>query len=333
MTLPSTPYLPVIFPDEAVALNLYGYRTPTRAIANIAVPYASNIESGNDHNKWRDQQIQVLLDARFNNKRKDELMRGILPSSITFTARNTSSRKLNAIHGGVAVTNEGRKLIAERLDQRKLQYAGLASSSFETPAPPGSSVLPPLTPEQSAPYDSAMVSLADSVQTGYVDRTILEQLVKANAALISIGSGLYEDQIAEYMRGLNALTSSVESILDTSPAQGPTALAATSKKILETLLLGLKRQYKIFETLAKNVNQSVSVKQQLLNMEQGKKLPTELASLIKQGPAGVRTTAQQRIFPATSAEKAAKIQGARTWLERIRTGTLPNAFAPIPEED
>jgi hypothetical protein len=333
MTLPSTPYLPVLFPDQAVGLNFYGYRAPSRPVANLVTPYASNVDAGNDHNKWRDQQIKTLIDARFNNRRKDEFIRGILPSSMTFTARSTSSRKLNAMHGGVAVTNEGRKLIDERLAQRKTQYATLASSSFDTPAPPGSSVLPPLTAEGSAPYDSAMVSLADSVQTGYVDRTLLEQLTKANAALISIGSQLYADQIAEYMGGLNSLTSSVEAIIETSPSQGPTALAATSKKILETLLLGLKRQYKIFEMLAKKVNEPVSIKQQLLNLEQGKKLPTELASVLRVGPAGVRTTALQPIHVGTPASQQTRIRAAQTWVERIRNGTLPNAFAPVPEED
>jgi hypothetical protein len=333
MTLPSTPYLPVLFPDQAVGLNFYGYRAPTRAVANLATPYASNVDAGNDHNKWRDQQIQTLLDARYNNKRKDEFIRGILPSSMTFTARSTSSRKLNAsIHGGVAKTNEGRKIIDELLGQRKTQYATLASSAFDTPTPPGSSVLAPLTPEESAPYDSAMVVLADSIQTGYVDRTLLEQLTKANTALISIGAQLSADQIAEYMRGLNAMTTSVESIISTAPTQGPTALAATSKKILETLILGLKRQYKIFEMLVKRVYEPVSVKQQLLNMEQGKKLPTEVASIFREGPAFTRTTAAQAVFPGTPAEKVAKIRTAQTWVERIRNGTLPNAFAPVPDE-
>lgn len=329
MTLPSTPNLPVLFPDQANALNFFGYRPPTRPIARITEFYASNIDAGNVHNNFRDQQIKLLLDARQNNKRKELLMRGMIPSSLTFTAR-----KLNAMCGGVAKTNEGRKLIDERLAQRKIQYANLSTAGFDTPAPPGSSVLPPLTPDVTASYDDAMISLADSVQTGYVDRNLLDNLAKANSALISIGALLEPSQIAEYMRGLNTLTSSVEGLIETAQTSGPNSagFSAGSRKTLETLLLGLRRQYTIFEMLNRKVNESPTIKQKLLLMEQGRKLPTEVSTILRQGgPRPLVVTAESEPVAGESQQATRRRAAAQTWVERIRNGTLPDSFAPHPD--
>lgn len=319
MTLPSTPNLPVIFPSESVFLNYRGFQPFQAPHFQVNHPLASNIESGLDHNKWRDQKIQSLMDARLNNRRRDEFITGHLPSTMTFTARDSSSRKLT---GGVAVTAEGRKIIAERLQQRKAQLDVLGQSSFSGPAPPGSSVLPPLTPEATAPYDDAMTSLADAIQTGYIDRTLLEQIAKANSALISVGAYLSDNQIAEYTRYLTSMINSVEALIELGPEKGAASggWGGATKKILDTLLLALRRQFKILDMLNKKLDEPVSVKQQLLNIEQGKKLPTEVDTLLRKGPFSVGTKAREGVTLRTPSSETEK---ARYWMEFIRTGRDP----------
>ena len=318
MTLPSTPNLPVIFPSESVFLNYRGFQPFQAPYFEVDHPLASNIGAGLDHNKWRDQKIQSLMNARLNNKRRDQFMTGHLPSSITYTACNTSSRKLT---GGVAVTAEGRKIIAERLQQRKAQLDVLGQASFSGPAPPGSSVLPPLTPEVTAPYDDAMTALSDAIQSGYYDRSVLENLAKANSALISVGAFLSDSQIAEYLRYLTSMTYSVESLIQSESGR-PNVGSQAPKKLMEALLIGLRRQYKILDLLNKKLDEPVSVKQQLLNIEQGKKLPTEVETMLYKGPKRTSTKGEEEKEPKRYPGKSS----AQDWLTLIREGREPESF-------
>lgn len=342
MTLPTTnPPYPVVYPDEAILLNFYGTQPLHRSIANYVEPYESKEGSGRVHNTWRDDKIKSLIDARFNNELKHEYHMGYKPSTLTYTAKD--SRK--PLYGGVVETPEGKLMIKERLEQRKTQYDSLGTASFSTALPIGSSILPPLTPQMTAPYDDAMTTLADAIQSGYIDRTLLEALTKANSALISVGPLLSDTKINDYMNYLNSMTQSVEALISDLPESGTNVSGLNprvTKRILDSLLLGLTRQYKVLNALNKIVYEPINVKQQLLHMEQGKKLPTEIENIYKKGPAGLDlvSKAEKRLpTTATATESVASRQEpilrARTWLDAIRTGKLPKAFerpSTFPEE-
>jgi hypothetical protein len=313
--------MPVIFPDQAILLNTRGYHMARRPVAKYDPFLETPRTPAQDvQQSWRAEAAQRVMDGLHNNATKDRLLTGHLPSSITYNGRTPRGN----LRGGTIKTPQGQRLLNNQLGQRITQLNTLAASAWGSPTQQLSSVLPPAPATMTAAMDNAFVALSDAVQTGSVDRSLLEGLNAANSALLNVGASLYPEQIAQYIRYNDQLQLSVEALLDNviSASTGAYALPTDKKKILTTLDSGLKRQRKVLEKLNDNVYASVADKKLLLNSSRSQLVTQAFGLLEQRGPLGVVSTATRPLPPTTQllARRAAseRSRAAQDYLTRIR---------------
>lgn len=317
-TLPTYPNLPVLFPDQAYAMNMHGIRQfpPLVASAWIGMPGKADLETV--HEERKRQSDQSVLSGLRANMTADQRLRGVLPSTLTYNGRN--SRKPMYVSpeyantgrtvdyesqfmrtreglaplyvGGVVTSPEAVRILQERIRERKSQLDTLTSSAWGSPTEQISGVIPRPSETAVSPLMNAMVQLADAVQTGAIDRSLVEATSKANEALIAVGSSLYPDQVADLIRQNDTLQLSIEAIQSTAAPSGLYALKAEQKRILSAVLLALKRQRETLETLNEYIYYSPSEKDMVLGKQRGRLAPKKFAQLVAERPFGVETAAQ-----------------------------------------
>jgi len=449
-TLPTYPDLPVIYPDEAVMLNRYGFMAMPPEVADT-VHYPERLEMSAEnlpHYHWRLNADKVVLNGLQNNAVKERIMLGLLPSTIThnnkspseymtgvarYNARNCcdvgsggamvggvvitrqnanseynkwanyysqrpefynstsftralSSRykdtpanrletfKMNyplsqwagnvyssfmpnkdnygigsGMVGGTVSTQDGQRLINDRLQQRIIQLNALDASAWGSPTRQLSAVLPAPEPEDTYPIDSAMIVLADAVQTGAITGDLIDAVNKANSAIIQVGAILTDEQIAGLLQVNSNIYYSVLALLsDVTGTAGKFSLSAERKRILEAVKSGLLRQEKVLQLLNKNVYESTRDKQILLQQERGSLLKESSALLREKGAYGIKSIASRKVsqFPETAsavaenrrtqeAQRLLARQGLPQLEERLgrgRGGAKPPSYSREPPD-
>lgn len=344
MTL-STYHLPVIFPDEAVVLNYKGYQSPPQPKFKVEhyLKYPEG-QSERVHNRWAEDAHAKALEFVSNNKRKDKILQGLVPSTNTVNRRNSkkplyrSPEYMTAfgsqLYGGVVTTRQGQELLNEKLQQRIQSLNDLDSSAWGAPSKEVSGVLAPPSGLITQPIDDAFVSLSDAVQSGYISSTLLDALNRANSAIVQIGAYLTPDMIAEYIRINDSLEQSTQALFSISASAGVTALSGETKRILNTLLSGLKRQRKLLEDLNKKAYYSIADKKLLLEHSRSQLLPAEISKIRGTPSAVYGLEATQRAVPVGTPAKQAEISArsalARGYLQSIRAPPSAVSRESIP---
>lgn len=225
MTYQSSPYFPVLFPDEAYRMNRVGVRsmrvTPTASL---------DIEVGT-RNPWLSDAVRMVHAGLETNKRKEQGMLGhinttsrsqryALPASRSsihngrFPGMEYSSAGL-AFRGGAMCgagnteTPEGRRYIQDVLLKRRIEeYANLKSGIFSETATTG--IPPPMNPE-TVPVDVNITQLQDLIASGTVPSRTLGIVKSVATSLYKIGEQLTASQISKY---LDVLTDMWRQILE-----------------------------------------------------------------------------------------------------------------------
>lgn len=331
MTL-STYHLPVIFPDEAVVLNYKGFQSPPQPKMRVEdyLKYPEG-ESGRVHSSWGADAHKKAMEFVENNRRKDAILRGYIPSTNTVNRRDSKKPLYRSpeyadalgskLYGGVVTTREGQQLLVEKLQQRIQSLNDLDASAFGAPSKEVSAVLAPPTGLETQPIDDAFVELADSIQSGYINPSTISALQKANSAIVAVGPYLDSNQIAEYIRINDTLTQSVFALQDVGAERGAAAVSAESKRLLNTLQQGLERQRKLLEDLNKKAFYSVADKKLLLSSSQRELLPTTIKKT-RLAPFGVRE--------ATRSPDILRSAVARRRLAAIRSPPAAVSREPLP---
>jgi hypothetical protein len=289
-------------------MNKYGFEYMPNAKADV-VDYSKVDTTGDNavHSRWKEEADEVVMDSLKNNKDKDLIMRGYVPSTITYNAKDESEYKRGVkrlisrrkLTGGVITTQEGQTLINDKLQQRINQLNQLQASAWGSPTKSLSSVLPPPPTSDFAPFENAMVSLVDAVQTGAINSDLIEAVNKANSSLIQVGAVIPPTKIADYIQINSNIYYSILSLLSDLQSAGKFSLSAERKRILETLKKSIKRQEKLLYILNDNVYESVPSKQMLLQAEREKLIPKAIESLKSEGALGLSALAQRKLLPPT----------------------------------
>ena len=223
MTFQSSPYLPWIFPDQAYRMNKQPKEYMVGRLMGapiepqeVAVPYQV---------EFADHARRVALDRVENTKKAQMGMEG----RVNTTARSQrydrpASRSAvpngvfpgneyhtsgNAFRGGVITTKEGREWLAQRLLQRRDEYAQRSTGNFSA-GPPKKIDLSPYTE-----VDTLLQSLFSDFYSGSFSAKVNESLNKLLSAFISIGATVTDRQMAEYSRAVAKLSEA------TTPYAGP----------------------------------------------------------------------------------------------------------------
>ena len=216
-TYQTSPMLPVIFPDQAISMNVKGFGTlKARPIAR-----QDSLEVHDPtHSSWKEQAHKEALDRVKNSKKAEEGMLGKLKMnerSQRYYRHMSRSAVPNGkfpsgeyvtsggLRGGVITTKEGQEWLKKRLNNRIVEYDAIASRNFSQGAPPNISMAP-----EYEVLDSSLQSLIDSISSAKFDSGTISDIESVQNQLLSVGSIITQSKLADYAEIIENLYESVQ---------------------------------------------------------------------------------------------------------------------------
>jgi hypothetical protein len=182
MTLPSSKQRIVLFPSELVY--------PVAPMHNHAQHFQLDAMDG-ETSHWLPHAVQSVATRLSHNKHKDE------------------GRLGRRLRGGVITSNDGKRILAQRLRERTTDFVKVKESNWATPVQFQAEYK--VAPTDTTALEVALAQFATNIQTGNIDSKMVDAAVKVLTTLLSVGARLTPDEVVEFYSTLSVLDTSLES--------------------------------------------------------------------------------------------------------------------------
>jgi len=208
-TYQSAPLYPVIFPDEAVAMNPEGFRR----LKGNKMEITEFPAGGPDYQySWPVDAAKRVTDKVNNTKlAKEAMLHG--PPSIKGNRAFTTTRGPFPGHslmlsGGTVWTREGEAMVNGLLNDRIQELNLIAQTNLDSvPAPRPASMVPQ---DDTLELDQKIADLASNLNSGIVNNTLLENTNFFMSFLFSKANSIPEYKFGEYKDIVGEMLESIE---------------------------------------------------------------------------------------------------------------------------
>jgi len=200
---------PIIFPDQAAALNPYGYQP---APGNLVV-LKHLLPAGHDaHVSWKKDADRLAMAKVLNTKLAERSMLQGLPSRKGSHYTTTRGPAGHPLRGGTVWTQQGERMVGDLLRDRKAQLDAVHTASFEEVSPER---LSEVTPEvETFKLDKMFADVLSSLAEGLVELTLVSTLNTAGEILATQSEKIPEHKFAEYLGVLEEIDALLSDMLN-----------------------------------------------------------------------------------------------------------------------
>jgi hypothetical protein len=243
MTYQSSPYYPIIFPDQAAKLNMYGYEDPKpNRFSHIDLQPAAH----DSHVSWKDQADRLVYAKSRNTKSAEsDMLKG--PHSVKGKCYTT--KRYDFVGGNVMGSSRPASIqpqLDALLKDRVEQYAGIYSAGFDAVSPERLYV--PVPKVESFPVDTMFTTLFQYVDLGDL-KNALKQTNIVITTLLSNADKLEKDSLDTYLgvvrkciliaMGMDNTTDIEQARIDPELTSAPKSYTET-KRMLKALIKELE---------------------------------------------------------------------------------------------
>lgn len=209
MTYQSSPMYPIIFPDQAAALNPYGYQP---APGNLVV-VKHLLPAGHDaHVSWKKEADKLAMAKVLNTKLSERSMLQGPPSRKGSHYTTTRGPAGHPLKGGTVWTQQGERMVGDLLRDRKAQLDAVHTASFEEVSPER---LSDVTPEvETFKLDKMFADVLSSLGEGLVEINLSSTLNTAGEILATQAEKIPERKFAEYLGTLDEIDALISDMLN-----------------------------------------------------------------------------------------------------------------------
>ena len=205
---------PIIFPDQAAALNPYGYQP---APGNLIV-MKHLLPAGHDaHPSWKKDADRLAMAKVLNTKLAERSMLQGPPSRKGSHYTTTRGPAGHPLRGGTVWSQQGERMIGDLLRDRKTQFDAVHSASFEEVSPER---LSEVTPEvETFKLDKMFADVLSALAEGSVEMTLISTLNTAGEILATQSEKIPERKFAEYLGVLEEIDALLSDMLNRPEAR------------------------------------------------------------------------------------------------------------------
>jgi hypothetical protein len=128
-TYQSAPNYPVVFPDQEVSRNPYGFKT----MKGNTILVRGDVEAGHSsHPKWKEEADRVVLDRVKNTKLAKENMLKQPASRKGLHGYTTYNGSFESIRGGTVWSKQAENMVTGLIRDRKFQLDALGQATFDS---------------------------------------------------------------------------------------------------------------------------------------------------------------------------------------------------------
>ena len=214
MTYQSSPMYPIIFPDQAAALNPYGYQP---APGNLVV-LKHLLPAGHDaHVSWKKDADRLAMAKVLNTKLAEHSMLQGLPSRKGSHYTTTRGPAGHPLRGGTVWSQQGERMVGDLLRDRKAQLDAVHTASFEEVSPER---LSEVTPEvETFKLDKMFADVLSSLAEGSIEVNLISTLNMAGEILATQSEKIPERKFAEYLSVLEEIDALLSDMLNRPEAR------------------------------------------------------------------------------------------------------------------
>ena len=262
-TLQSSPFFPVIWPDQAYAMNRAGVaygkdamQTKLLHLEGTTSPWLkTTVEQVHQRVRENERKSRGMEGHDSMNARSQRYIRPASRSAVQngkFPGMEYSSAGFAFRGGGNTETAEGRKFIQKLLKNRIAQYDALELGTFPASMPPQEKVS-----ANTVAIDSALSALRDQLSASAIGSNTLDAYNKFQTALLQSGSTLTDSQISKYASIIGNMQEMIRSFIALPANQA----SADKKRIGTAIGTELARAQEILSTLMRAVYESPAVRE------------------------------------------------------------------------
>lgn len=266
---------PVIFPDQANAMNFFGVG-PMKP-AHLPSLQELSVESF-PHSTWKKEADEKVRAQLKSNKLKESGMLGM---------RNTTARSQRyerpasrsavqngvfpgheyltsaGLRGGVITSPEGREWLRKRLHNRIVEYDAIAKGDFSQGPPPAIDLRPKFTM-----LDSLFQQVFDQFSTGVFSSGLIDTMSRLLNAYLDAGPTFDANELGPYAESIQKLTEAIRSYegeADEAGLFGERALAEENKRVILFARKTLVNMNKITEEIARTIYMTIPQRKNIMD--------------------------------------------------------------------
>lgn len=288
MTYQTSPYMPWIFPDEAIRMNRLGvhpmrphYVAPMDADIGQASPWADEARQVALNRVYNTQQAKLGMEGKANTTARSQryerpMSRSAVPNGV-FHGSPMEYVTSGGLRGGVITTKEGQEWLQRRLQQRIGEYDAISSGNFSKGPPRELPVSPYIE------IDSLLSQIFSAFGTGSFTSSTADALNRLLQGFIKIGSVIEPSQLGNYARAVQKLTETIRGyrggevgiaydrpniegqLMGEAPAPAIYNPAEERLRLVQTMQQTLKLIDGAIREIARVINDPISAREQVMS--------------------------------------------------------------------